>query len=264
MARYLVVAHQAVTSPELLKQVRVLREQEEDAEFVLLVPATRSTPVFRRGDKHDARPRRESAWNGDDLFAKKGPPPPPPPPSPSSPPTPPLPPFLTPPSPATLHVAKVGALTPPSRSTMRSSPTRATRGPSLHLARGEVPVAAIDLPRTVRAKTGSPSTTSSQRPSFRWPTCVTVSGRTVARRPRQRVRARQLRGLPAVFGAAEIGHRCLYPSPCTSIILPARRRTAAVAVSDGRGRFSPLFATAPLDAASVEPFRHDRRNRRQS
>src|ERR671910_642242 len=55
MARYLVVAHQTVTSPELVKQVRVLREQDKDAEFVLLVPAT---PVrhllLRRGDEHDA------------------------------------------------------------------------------------------------------------------------------------------------------------------------------------------------------------------
>ena len=74
MARYLVVAHQTVTSPELLKQVRVLREQEEDAEFVLLVPAT---PVrrllFRRGDEHDAEATaRKLAERGRALFAKKG------------------------------------------------------------------------------------------------------------------------------------------------------------------------------------------------
>ncbi len=74
MARYLVVAHETVTSPELLKQVRLVQEQDRDAEFVLLVPAT---PVrhllFRRGDEHDAeavagkRIRRAQA-----LFAKKG------------------------------------------------------------------------------------------------------------------------------------------------------------------------------------------------
>ena len=74
MARYLVVAHQTVTSPELLKQVRVLREQEKDAEFVLLVPAT---PVrhllFRRGDEHDAEATaRKRAERGRALFAKKG------------------------------------------------------------------------------------------------------------------------------------------------------------------------------------------------
>jgi hypothetical protein len=55
MARYLVVAHQTVTSPELLKVVRGVRDQDAEAEFVLLVPAT---PVrhllFRKGDEHDA------------------------------------------------------------------------------------------------------------------------------------------------------------------------------------------------------------------
>ena len=74
MALYLVVAHQTVTSPELLRQVQAVREQEEGAEFVLLVPAT---PVrhllFRRGDEHDAeaaagkRVERARA-----VFAKKG------------------------------------------------------------------------------------------------------------------------------------------------------------------------------------------------
>ncbi|MDT0353156.1 hypothetical protein [Pseudonocardia charpentierae] len=55
MARYLVVAHETVTSPELLKAVRGVRDQDAEAEFVLLVPAT---PVrhllFRKGDEHDA------------------------------------------------------------------------------------------------------------------------------------------------------------------------------------------------------------------
>jgi hypothetical protein len=74
MARYLVVAHQTVTSPELLKQIRILREQEKDAEFVLLVPAT---PVrhllFRRGDEHDAEiTARKRAERARAVFAKKG------------------------------------------------------------------------------------------------------------------------------------------------------------------------------------------------
>ena len=55
MARYLVVAHETVTSPLLLNAVRGVREKNADAEFVLLVPAT---PVrnllFRKGDEHDA------------------------------------------------------------------------------------------------------------------------------------------------------------------------------------------------------------------
>ncbi len=74
MARYLVVAHQTVTSPELLEKVRVIREQQKDAEFVLLVPAT---PVrhllFRRGDEHDAEATaRKRVERGRALFAKKG------------------------------------------------------------------------------------------------------------------------------------------------------------------------------------------------
>ncbi len=74
MTRYLVVAHETVTNPELLKQVRAVREQEGEAEFVLLVPAT---PVrhllFRRGDEHDAEvAARKLADRARTLFAKKG------------------------------------------------------------------------------------------------------------------------------------------------------------------------------------------------
>jgi hypothetical protein len=74
MARYLVVAHETATSPELLKQVRAVREQQEGAEFVLLVPAT---PVrhllFRRGDEHDAdAAARKRIDKARALFAKKG------------------------------------------------------------------------------------------------------------------------------------------------------------------------------------------------
>ncbi len=74
MARYLVVAHETVTSPELLKQVRLVREQDADAEFVLLVPAT---PVrhllIRRGDEHDAEAvARRRIQRAQALFTKKG------------------------------------------------------------------------------------------------------------------------------------------------------------------------------------------------
>lgn len=74
MARYLVVAHETVTNPELLKKVRALKEQDGEAEFVLLVPAT---PVrhllFRRGDEHDAEAAaRKLADRARTLFAKKG------------------------------------------------------------------------------------------------------------------------------------------------------------------------------------------------
>jgi len=74
MARYLVVAHETVTSPELLKVVRGIREQDIEAEFVLLVPAT---PVrhllFRRGDEHDAEATaRKRGERARAVFRKKG------------------------------------------------------------------------------------------------------------------------------------------------------------------------------------------------
>lgn len=74
MARYLVVAHETVTNPELLKQVRAVKQQDGEAEFVLLVPAT---PVrhllFRRGDEHDAEAAaRKLADRARTHFAKKG------------------------------------------------------------------------------------------------------------------------------------------------------------------------------------------------
>jgi hypothetical protein len=74
MARYLVVAHETATSPELLKQVRAVREQQEGTEFVLLVPAT---PVrhllIRRGDEHDAEAAaRKRVERAQALFAKRG------------------------------------------------------------------------------------------------------------------------------------------------------------------------------------------------
>ena len=74
MARYLVVAHETVTSPELLKVVRGIGKQDSGAEFVLLVPAT---PVrhllFRRGDEHDAETTaRKRAERGRTVFTRKG------------------------------------------------------------------------------------------------------------------------------------------------------------------------------------------------
>ena len=74
MPRYLVVAHEAVTSPELLKVLRGVRDQDAEAEFVLLVPAT---PVrhllFRKGDEHDAEATaRKRGARARAVFTKKG------------------------------------------------------------------------------------------------------------------------------------------------------------------------------------------------
>jgi hypothetical protein len=74
MTRYLIVAHQTVTNPQLLKKVREVRAQEDGTEFVLLVPAT---PVrhllFWRGDEHDADvAAHKLGERARTLFAKKG------------------------------------------------------------------------------------------------------------------------------------------------------------------------------------------------
>ncbi len=74
MACYLVVAHETVSSPELLKVVRGVRDQDAEAEFVLLVPAT---PVrhllFRKGDEHDAEvTARKRGERARAVFAKEG------------------------------------------------------------------------------------------------------------------------------------------------------------------------------------------------
>ena len=73
MARYLVVAHETVTNPELLKEVRSVQRSDPQAEFVLLVPATPVRHLLRRGDEHDAEVRaRKLADRARAMFAKKG------------------------------------------------------------------------------------------------------------------------------------------------------------------------------------------------
>jgi len=74
MSRYLVVAHQTVTNPELLEEVRRIRKEEPQAQFVLLVPAT---PVrhllFRRGDEGDAKAVADKlARKARAMFARHG------------------------------------------------------------------------------------------------------------------------------------------------------------------------------------------------
>jgi hypothetical protein len=69
-----VVAHETVTNPELLKQVKAVQQEDPQAEFVLLVPAT---PVhhllFRRGNGNEAAAvARKLADRARAMFAKKG------------------------------------------------------------------------------------------------------------------------------------------------------------------------------------------------
>jgi len=74
MARYLVVAYQTVTSAELLRQVRAVREGGKEVEFVLLVPATPVRHLLvRRGDEHDATVAAgKRAERARAVFAKRG------------------------------------------------------------------------------------------------------------------------------------------------------------------------------------------------
>jgi hypothetical protein len=73
MPRYLVVAHETVTNPELLDQLRAIQEVDQQAEFVLLVPATPVRHLLRRGDEHDAEVvAGKAADRARSMFARKG------------------------------------------------------------------------------------------------------------------------------------------------------------------------------------------------
>jgi hypothetical protein len=74
MSRYLIVAHETVTNPELLEQVKAVSKQDPNAEFVLLVP---STPVrhlvFRRGTEDEAHTvAQKLADKAKTMFTKRG------------------------------------------------------------------------------------------------------------------------------------------------------------------------------------------------
>jgi hypothetical protein len=72
MAKYLVVAHETVTNPMLLEQLKKIEEEDQSAEFTLLVPAT---PVrhllFRHGTEQEAETvARELAERARMAFEK--------------------------------------------------------------------------------------------------------------------------------------------------------------------------------------------------
>jgi len=74
MPRYLIVAHQTVTNPELLEQAKELASRDEKAEFVLLVPATPVRHLLqRRGSEGDAQEAASKlAEKARKRFAKGG------------------------------------------------------------------------------------------------------------------------------------------------------------------------------------------------
>ena len=62
MALYLVVAHQTAASPELLAKLRELDSREQDAEFVLLVPATPVGHLLTWTEGESEEVARRTAW----------------------------------------------------------------------------------------------------------------------------------------------------------------------------------------------------------
>lgn len=74
MSKYLIVAHETVSSPQLIAQAEAVTKQDPEAQFVLLVPAT---PVrhllFRRGSESDAEAvAKKRVEKARAVFAKKG------------------------------------------------------------------------------------------------------------------------------------------------------------------------------------------------
>ncbi|HET9564286.1 MAG TPA: hypothetical protein VFP27_07215 [Mycobacterium sp.] len=73
MAKYLVVAHETVTNPKLIDQLRAIQKDDAQAEFVLLVPATPVRHLLRRVREHDAEVvAGKLADKARSMFAKKG------------------------------------------------------------------------------------------------------------------------------------------------------------------------------------------------
>lgn len=74
MAKYLVVAHETVTNPRLIAQVQAVTQQDPQAQFVLLVPATPVRHLLFRwgGDRNAEAVAHKRVEKGRAVFAKKG------------------------------------------------------------------------------------------------------------------------------------------------------------------------------------------------
>ena len=72
MARYLVVADQTATSPELLMKVAELAASDPTAEFVLLVPATPVEHLFAWEERETKQAARQRAESARDCFQAAG------------------------------------------------------------------------------------------------------------------------------------------------------------------------------------------------
>jgi hypothetical protein len=74
MSRYLIVAHETVTSRPLVERVKQVASDDKGAEFVLLVPATPVRHLLRfRGSEGEAeKVARRRADEARQLFAREG------------------------------------------------------------------------------------------------------------------------------------------------------------------------------------------------
>lgn len=73
MSRYLIVAHETVTSSALADRVKQLARQDRDAEFVLLVPATPIRHLLRRRHEGEAEHvARRRAEEGREFLTRQG------------------------------------------------------------------------------------------------------------------------------------------------------------------------------------------------
>lgn len=72
VSRYLIVAHQTATSPELQTAVRHIVEQDPPAEFTVLVPATPVQHRFTWNDQETLAAARERAADATNLLQRAG------------------------------------------------------------------------------------------------------------------------------------------------------------------------------------------------
>jgi hypothetical protein len=73
MSRYLIVAHETATNPDLIEEVKALAAKDPAAQFVLLVPATAIRHLLRRTTESDAEiVARKRAKEAKQAFAKAG------------------------------------------------------------------------------------------------------------------------------------------------------------------------------------------------
>ena len=73
MSRYLIVAHDTATNPELIEQVKAIATDDPAAQFVLLIPATPVRHLLRRTTESEAEAvARKRAEEAKARFAKAG------------------------------------------------------------------------------------------------------------------------------------------------------------------------------------------------